>query len=221
MEAVHATACFYPPSQLIKGIIVNAAGARFVAEDSYHGRTAAHIFEQPGRTAYLIVDSEIFGYPELAKFFRYDLVDGWGSVEEMEAGLRMPGNALQATISAYNAGAAIGEDPALAKHRDWLKPLNVPPYAAFDLSFGKVLYHYHTLGGLRVDRDAAVLSVSGEPIPGLFAAGACAAGIVQDAKGYGSGMTLSGGSFFGRIAGRNAAARANASQPEIVNEVSA
>ena len=132
----------------------------------------------------------------------------------MEAGLGVPRNALQETISEYNAGAAIGEDVALAKYRDWLKPLNAPPYAAFDLSFGTVLYHYHTLGGLRVDREAAVLSVSGAPIPGLFAAGACAAGIVQDAKGYGSGMTLSGGSFFGRVAGRNAAARARNSRPE-------
>src|SRR5207253_2416482 len=47
MTAFNVTACFYPPSQLIKGIIVNALGERFVAEDSYHGRTAACVTEQP------------------------------------------------------------------------------------------------------------------------------------------------------------------------------
>ena len=133
------------------------------------------IFEQPGRTAYLIVDSEIFGYPELAKLFRYDLVDAWESVEEMEVALRMPGNALQATISEYNAGAVIGEDPALGKYRDWLKPLNASPYAAFNLSFDRVLYHYHTLGGLRVDRDAAVLLGQRRADSGPLCGGACAA----------------------------------------------
>src|SRR5690606_29543665 len=65
MDGVIATASIYPPGQLIKGILVNRNGQRFVAEDSYHGRTAAHVMEQPDQTAYLIVDAEIFAYPEI------------------------------------------------------------------------------------------------------------------------------------------------------------
>ena len=213
MDAVHATASFYPPSQLIKGVIVNAAGERFVAEDSYHGRIATHIIEQPGGKAWLIVDAEIFAYPELAAFFRYELVDGWETVAEMEAALAMPEGALQATLAAYNTGAAEGLDPMLGKYRDWLKPLDQGPYAAFDLSLGQALYHYHTLGGLRIDRHAAVWSRNGKAMPGLYAAGACTANIVQTAKGYGSGMTLAAGSFFGRVAGRNAASRVHQVAP--------
>jgi 3-oxo-5alpha-steroid 4-dehydrogenase len=44
-------------------------------------------------------------------------------------------------------------------------------------------------------------------IPGLYAAGACAANLAQDAKGYASGLQLGDGSYFGRRAGRHAATR--------------
>ena len=43
------------------------------------------------------------------------------------------------------------------------------------------------------------------PVPGLYAAGACAANIAQDGKGYASGTQLGEGSFFGRRAGVHAA----------------
>ena len=69
------TASIYPPEQLIKGIIVNERGERFVAEDSYHGRTATFVMEQPNQTAFLIVDSDIFAYPEIVSA-RHQLVDG-------------------------------------------------------------------------------------------------------------------------------------------------
>ncbi|MBH0118359.1 FAD-dependent oxidoreductase [Rhodococcus sp. CX] len=202
--ALHATASIYPPGQLVKGIIVNKLGKRFVAEDSYHGRTAAFVFDQPDRKAYLIVDSEIFAYPELAEFFRYRLIDGWDSVAEMERGLGITERSLQKTLADYNEFAAQGRDPQFGKYPDWLKPFDNGPYAAFDLSADKVLYHYHSLGGLRVDDNARVIATTGEPIEGLYAAGSCAAGITQTAKGYASGMTLANGSFFGRVAARHA-----------------
>ncbi len=200
IDAIHATACLYPPSQLIKGIIVNRDGKRFVAEDSYHGRTAAFVFEQPDMAAYLILDSETFAYPELHEQFRYALIDGWETIAEMEAALGMPEGALQATMADYNREAAQGRDPQFGKYPDWLKPLDQSPYAAFDLSVGKAQYFYHSLGGLRVNADAQVVGTAGQPIPGLYAAGSCAAGIIQTPKGYASGMTLANGSFFGRVA---------------------
>jgi 3-oxo-5alpha-steroid 4-dehydrogenase len=60
-----------------------------------------------------------------------------------------------------------------------------------------------TLGGLSTTLDAEVLHVSGEPIPGLFAAGRSTAGLA--AWGYASGISLGDGSFYGRRAGRSAA----------------
>ena len=40
MEQAFITAPFYPPAQLVTGIVVNKEGKRFVAEDSYHSRTS-------------------------------------------------------------------------------------------------------------------------------------------------------------------------------------
>jgi hypothetical protein len=47
MDGAFFTAPFYPPAQLLFGIVVNKAGQRFVNEDGYHARTAAYLFEQP------------------------------------------------------------------------------------------------------------------------------------------------------------------------------
>lgn len=205
MSGVIATASFYPPSQLIKGILVNTRGERFVAEDSYHGRTAAFITEQPGRKAYLILDSEIFAYPELTDFSHHTLVDGWETVEEMEAGLALPPGSLQRTLSDYNRHAEHGEDPLLHKHPEWIKPLTAAPYAAFDVSFNKSVYLFITLGGLKTNARTEVIGVDGAVVPGLYAAGACASSVSRDGKDYASGLSLGPGSFFGRVAGRLAA----------------
>ncbi len=202
MGGTIATASFYPPAQLIKGILVNKRGERFVAEDAYHGRTAEFIAEQPDATAWLIVDAEIFAYPELG----HPLVDGWETVVEMESGLGLPEGSLQRTLAEYNAAAASGEDTLYRKHADWLKPLDVGPYAAFDVSYSSNVYRFLTLGGLVTNVDAEVLDDHGHAIPGFFAAGACVSSIPQDGKGYASGLSLGPGSYFGRVAGRNAAA---------------
>jgi 3-oxo-5alpha-steroid 4-dehydrogenase len=53
-----------------------------------------------------------------------------------------------------------------------------------------------------------VQRADGSVVDGLYAAGACASNIAQDGKGYSSGTQLGEGSFFGRRAGRHAAAQA-------------
>lgn len=205
MTGVMITSPFYPPAQLLKGIIVNKRGERFVAEDSYHGRTATLTLAQPDRAAYLILDSDIFAYPEY-KF--QPLIDGWETVAEMEVGLKLPAGSLQQTLARYNEHAARGEDPQFHKHSDWIKPLTAAPYAAFDLTLGPAEYLAGlTLGGLRVSPDAQVLTHAGTPIDGLYAAGCCASLIAQDGNAYASGTNLGQASFFGRRAGRHAANR--------------
>lgn len=204
MDGVIPTASIYPPADLIKGIIVNKLGRRFVAEDSYHGRTGACIMEQPDQTAYLILDSEIFAYPEMV-VHRHTLVDGWETIEEMEAGLNLPAGSLVRTMDEYNRGAAEGRDPMLNKQPEWLKPLDKGPYAAFDISFNKSMYYFITLGGLRTGLNGEVLDQRAEPIQGLYAVGASAAHIPRSGKSYASGLSLGPGSYFGRRAGRHAA----------------
>jgi succinate dehydrogenase/fumarate reductase flavoprotein subunit len=205
LDQLFITAAAYPPEILLTGVIVNSDGQRFVAEDSYHSRTSAFVLEQPGQTAYLVVDEAHMQMPEmpLIKF-----IDGWETVAEMEAALGIPEGRLAATLERYNEHAARGEDPDFHKHPDYLAPQDTGPYAAFDLSLGIAMYSGFTMGGLAVTVDGEVVRADGSPIPGLYAAGACASNIAQDGKGYASGTQLGEGSFFGRRAGEHAARRA-------------
>ncbi len=125
----------------------------------------------------------------------------------MEQALRLPAGSLVATLDRYNEHAARGEDPDFHKSEPWVQPQTVGPWGAFDLTLGTALYAGFTLGGLRTSRHGQVLREDGRPVRGLYAAGACAANIAQDGKGYSSGTQLGEGSFFGRAAGRHAAGK--------------
>ncbi|MFL6155809.1 MAG: FAD-binding protein, partial [Marmoricola sp.] len=113
MDEPFITAPFYPPSQLVTGIVVNAEGKRFVAEDSYHSRTSYHVMHQPEQKAYLIVDSAHIEHPTMPLC---PFIDGWETVEEMEAALGIPEGNLVRTLGDYNRHAHEGDDPELHKH---------------------------------------------------------------------------------------------------------
>ena len=84
MDEPFITAPFYPPSVLVTGLIVNAEGKRFVAEDSYHARTSHAVMHQPGSAAYLIVDSAHVEYPKMPLV---PLLDGFETIAEMATAL--------------------------------------------------------------------------------------------------------------------------------------
>jgi predicted oxidoreductase len=134
-------------------------------------------------------------------------MDGWETVEEMETGLGLPEGSLVATLARYNEYAARGEDPDFHKSPEWLAPQATGPWGAFDLSLGTALYAGFTLGGVATTVDGQARRPDGSVVPGLYAAGACASNIAQDGMGLASGTLLGVGSFFGRGAGRAAAAR--------------
>ncbi len=129
--------------------------------------------------------------------------------EELEHGGGLPGrHALDHDVETYNRFAARGEDPLFHKHRDFLRPLDKPPYALLDFSIDTgIFYPAFTLGGLDTTVDGEVRTPSGERIPGLYAAGRTTAGLPRSGEGYASGMSVGDATFFGRRAGRAAAAR--------------
>jgi succinate dehydrogenase/fumarate reductase flavoprotein subunit len=204
MDGYFVTAPFYPPESLLKAVLVNKFGKRFVAEDSYHSRSTAACLKQPDKIAYLICDSAIFGRCE----YPHALIDAWETVDEMEAGLHIPQGALRQTLDAYNAHAANGEDPEFHKYGKWLQPLVEPPFAAIDCTIGTTPILGFTLGGLKTSPKGEVLTERGEAVPGLYAAGACASNLAYDAMGYSTGTCIGESSFFGRQCGINAAAAA-------------
>jgi hypothetical protein len=191
----------YPPESLLKGVLVNKLGRRFISEDSYHGRTTGACLLQPDQAAYLICDNAIFARPEVGG---QPLIDAWETIAEMELGLGIRAGALQKTIADYNRHAAHGEDPEFHKGADCLQPLIEPPFAALDCSLGSAVYWGLSLGGLKTSAKAEVLDAHGRPIPALYAAGACATNIAQDGMGYSSGTCIGESTFFGRQAGIDA-----------------
>lgn len=101
-------------------------------------------------------------------------------------------------MAAYNEAAAGGEDPEFGKRPEWLVPLDVAPFGAYDLRVGSTLYAGFPLGGVLTDADGRVLRDDGEPVPGLHAVGRVASSLA--AERYCSGISLGEGTFFGRRA---------------------
>ncbi|MDN3481696.1 FAD-dependent oxidoreductase [Arthrobacter sp. APC 3897] len=200
------------PGLAVRGMLVNAAGQRFINEDQYPGLLGqAALFRQDLRV-WIILDETAF--EEVPEDERWGVLPHLvaETPEELEQEIGMPEGALSVAVAEYNRHAARGEDPYFHKNKRWLRPLEAP-FAAIDVSRGmsspelgasrggaKVF----TLGGLRTDTNGTVLDVSGFPVPGLYAAGRATSGL--HGQGYISGTSLGDGTFFGRRAGAAAAA---------------
>ncbi len=191
------------PQLMARGILVNARGQRFVQEDTYPGRIAQHVLLRNDNQAFLVLDEAAYeegiGAQTATAQLRRQPTWVCETVEELEGEMGLPEGTLQSTVELYNRHAAHGQDPVLNKKSEWVRPVG-SPIAAIDLRGQTGGF---PLGGLRTSVDAEVLHVSGAPIPGLYAAGRCAAGLA--AWGYASGISLGDSSFFGRRAGAKAA----------------
>jgi succinate dehydrogenase/fumarate reductase flavoprotein subunit len=127
-----------------------------------------------------------------------------GSIRELATAVRLAPDVLEGTVSRYNAAVAAGEDADHLKDRAFLEPVHVPPFYAAELRPATVCF---TACGPRIDRDARVQRVNGAPVPGLFAAGEAAGGVIGPTY-VGSGNSYASCVVFGRVAGAGAAAEA-------------
>ena len=109
--------------------------------------------------------------------------------------------ALTGTLETYNADCRDGRDRFFNKEAPVFKTVEHPPFYATELR----LWHMPvTAAGPQIDADARVLDVDWRPIPGLYAAGEVAGGVLG--KHYvGSGNSYANALVFGRRAGRVAA----------------
>jgi fumarate reductase flavoprotein subunit len=116
--------------------------------------------------------------------------------------------ALEGEIARYNRDALAGQDTMFGKSPKVLRPVAEPPFYATEMRLCNIAL---TACGPRVDAQGQVLNEGSQVIPGLYAAGECAGGVLGDVY-MGSGNALSSAVTFGRIAGRSAAARALAAR---------
>jgi tricarballylate dehydrogenase len=134
---------------------------------------------------------------------------------ELAAKIGVDPAALERTVREFNAATRPGRFDPFAKDglatdglqppkSNWAQPLDAPPFVTYPVTCGITF----TYGGLRVDREACVLSNEGRPLPGLFATGEITGGFFF--HNYPAGSGLMRGAVFGRLAGASAAAFARA-----------
>ncbi len=211
-------------------IMVNRNGERFVDEgedffDTTYVKYGKAIIAQPGSIAYCLFDAKVAEQELVYCLHReFEPVDA-NSIARLAQKLAIPGDKLQATVDAYNAAVQPGEfDPERRDGKstsgvnppksNWAQTLDTPPFFAFPVTGGVTF----TLGGLRVDERARVIDTEDRAIPGLYAAGELIGGLFYD--NYPGGASLLRSLVFGRLAGKEAAALAQAQSKQVGNAAS-
>ncbi len=201
-QAIAYSPMYYPDESLVKGILVNDKGQRYVGEDQY-GDWVGVLTTKCYPDSFFILDGAIMkGLPENA---RKDVkpVAQANTVTDLARALKIPVPLLQNTVDLYNQMAAAGEDIQYRKNRKYLQALATAPFYALDVSPKGIWFL--TKGGLKINTKSQVLATSGKSIPGLYCAGTICSQII--AQHYpGSGTLIGQALTFGRIAGQQAAA---------------
>ena len=185
-------------------VFVDREGRRFVsemerrdvvsrAEIQLGGKPAYTIFNQP-MVPMMTTPEQIERGIARKRLWRAD------TVEELAERMGLPPGTLAETIAKHNRFLAGGKDT------DFNKPITGQMIPLAEGPFYGVAQWpsiHHTMGGLRIDTQARVIDIWGDPIPRLYAAGEVAGGI-HGANRLG-GNASADCVVFGRIAGRNAA----------------
>lgn len=122
------------------------------------------------------------------------------TIAELAGKLKLPADVLEDTIKKHNQYIKDGKDPECNKPMTKsMIPLDKGPF--YGIAQWPAVHH--TMGGLRIDKDARVIDIWGAPIPRLYAAGEVTGG-VHGSNRLGSNA-IPDCVVFGRIAGANAA----------------
>lgn len=208
---------FHPPWL----VFVNRDGQRFMDETWPYCIAGHRIEEQPGRLCFAIFDEPT----RAASPSRHPFADKLGvgdyayscdrlaeeaakgrvlmadTLEELAAKAGIDPVGLAGSVAAYNADVRSGGDWQFFK-QGALTTIETPPFYAAEVhaaSFGA------TSAGIRIDPNARVLGADARAIPGLYAAGETAGGVLGE-RYIGGGNYIGNALIFGRIAGRGAAA---------------
>jgi fumarate reductase flavoprotein subunit len=196
-----------PEVALSGGIMVDAAGRRFVDETRYPGGLGIKMLDLPGKQAYEIFDERIFqlhrnapGLRSLGRLFDAGLSLKAETPAGLAGKLGINAEGLEQTIRECDALAAGGEKDAFG--RVLPQPLEGPYYG-----IKVTVALYHTQGGLKVNVDGQVIRADGSIIPNLYAGGGVAVGVSGTGlEGYLPGNGLLASLGLGMIAAEHAVA---------------
>jgi succinate dehydrogenase/fumarate reductase flavoprotein subunit len=211
---------------LPRSIVVNREGKRFVNEAANYNDMAKALhnfdpvaYDHANLPAWIIFDGVFRSKYSIMTLMPGDAEPDWlvraETLQELAEKVGIHAEQLEKTVARFNQFAKDGKDPDFhrgeSKYDSYygdpenkpnagLGPIEQGPFYALPIHSGTL----GTKGGPVTDADGRVLSPSGEPIPGLYAAGNAAASIMG--PGYpGAGGTLGPAITFGYIAGLHAA----------------
>ena len=169
----------------IGGVALANAIARLADPLSISVVFDGRIWEGPGRSA------RIPANPTLAS--AGGTIHSQPTLAALAAVARIDPAGLGATVAAYNAALAEGRTTALAPPRSSDRfaamPVAAAPFMAIPLCAGIT----YTMGGISIDGEARVLMPSGQPVPGLYAAGSTTGGLEGGERSvYIGGLTKAG-----------------------------
>ena len=180
-------------------ILVNAEGKRFFDEVSTRDKVSAAEIAQPGSYSYLIVDQAMADASNVIQgYIKKGFTTQGETYEELAKALGMDEAAFAETMNNWNSCVEAKNDPEFGR-TSFANPLNTAPYYAIKVTAGV----HHTMGGLKINPAAEVLTEDGSAIAGLFAAGEVTGG-VHGANRLG-GNAVADFVVFGRIAAQSAA----------------
>ena len=181
-------------------ILVNQEGKRFVNELETRDNVSAAELAQEGGYAYTILDQKMM---DASSTYNSYFTKGYAvqadTYEELAEKLGIDPATFVATMEAWNKAVADQKDDEFGR-LSFAAALDTAPYYAIKVSPGI----HHTMGGVKINTNAEVLTEAGEAIPGLYAAGEVTGG-VHGANRLG-GNAVADIVVFGRIAAQNAAA---------------
>ena len=193
----------YLISESIRGggaILVNQKGNRFFNEMETRDKVSAQIIALPEQYAYIVFDEHVRAKNKAAdEYIARGFVTSASSPRQLAEKLGMDYHAFLATLERYNGFVEQQHDSDFGRTTALRNPINEGPFHAIRIAPGV----HHTMGGVTINTETAVLNKQQQVIPGAFAAGEVAGGI------HGSnrigGNAVADIIIFGSLAGHHAA----------------
>lgn len=164
-------------------IFVNSDGNRFVNEGAARDVLANAIFQQKGRTYWIVANKLRYPTPDFKDRMGASIrnMEALGAVveaptlDELAKKTGMNAENLKKAIADYNAvvsGKAKDKLGFVANNKDDKQMTEGPWYAC-----RKVPTVHHTMGGIKINVKSQVINTKGKVIPGLYAVGEVTGGI--------------------------------------------
>jgi tricarballylate dehydrogenase len=199
------------------GVMINVEGKRWIDEGvDFQAFTYAKygglILKQPKSLVYQIFDAKSMHLLEprysTSEPFKSDTLEGL--VKQLNVDHAQAMKSLKEYNDACGRGGPFNAAALDGLHTEgidppktnWAQKLDKPPYVSWPVTGGITF----TFGGLKIDKQARVISTGWKPIPGLYTCGEMVGGLFH--YNYPLGTGLMSGIVFGRIAGREAAKEA-------------